>query len=77
MGVVSAAALEAGGNVVGVMPYAMFASGGEKAQTETDVVKPKKAADALFDGQNRDRENVRASALLSIVCLPDVLAHVP
>lgn len=56
MGIVSGAVLEAGGTVVGVMPYAMIASGGEKSQTESEV-KSKKAAEALFDGQNR--QNVR------------------
>jgi len=29
MGIVSGAALDAGGDVIGVTPYAMFASGGE------------------------------------------------
>ncbi|KAI0668472.1 hypothetical protein C8Q78DRAFT_979708 [Trametes maxima] len=35
MGVVSGAALEAGGDVVGVTPYAMVAAGGEVDQTKT------------------------------------------
>lgn len=56
MGVVSGAALEFGGKVTGVIPYAMVASGGEKEQTEGSTMS-KAAAEALFDGQNR--KNVR------------------
>ncbi|KAH8834084.1 hypothetical protein DL96DRAFT_1579391 [Flagelloscypha sp. PMI_526] len=37
MGVVSLAALEAGGKVTGVVPYAMVAAGGEKPQVTGDV----------------------------------------
>ncbi|KAL1947322.1 hypothetical protein VTO73DRAFT_14283 [Trametes versicolor] len=39
MGIVSGTALEAGGDVVGVTPYAMVAAGGEKEQTKS-VHKP-------------------------------------
>ncbi|KAF9052672.1 hypothetical protein BJ165DRAFT_785699 [Panaeolus papilionaceus] len=39
MGVVSAAALQAGGNVVGVVPYAMVAAGGEGEGREKDSSK--------------------------------------
>ena len=56
MGVVSGAALEKGGKVTGVVPYAMVAAGGEKEQA-TGEVKAKIASGILFDG--KDRPNVR------------------
>lgn len=56
MGVVSAAAIEKGGQVTGVLPYAMVAAGGEKEQTDGEI-QAKIAAGILFDGENR--ENVR------------------
>lgn len=61
MGVVSGAALEAGGSVTGVIPYAMVVSGGEREQTAGEA-KSKAAAEALFDGQNR--KNVRRRSLV-------------
>ena len=64
MGVVSGAALEFGGKVTGVIPYAMVASGGEKEQTEGGALS-KAAAEALFDGQNR--KNVRRYRHTAIV----------
>ncbi|KAI0345081.1 hypothetical protein BDW22DRAFT_1353927 [Trametopsis cervina] len=55
MGVVSGAVLEAGGTVTGVIPYAMVVSGGEREQTAGQATS-KAAAEALFDGQNRQNE---------------------
>ncbi|KAI0818493.1 hypothetical protein BC629DRAFT_1579097 [Irpex lacteus] len=52
MGVVSGAALEAGGEVTGVIPYAMVVSGGEKEQTQGQL-QAKATAQALFNEQNR------------------------
>ena len=37
MGVVSGAVVEAGGQVTGVIPYAMVAAGGEKEQADGEV----------------------------------------
>jgi predicted Rossmann-fold nucleotide-binding protein len=37
MGVASGAALEAGGRVIGVIPYAMVAAGGEGEKTKSAV----------------------------------------
>ncbi|THG94775.1 hypothetical protein EW026_g6762 [Hermanssonia centrifuga] len=55
MGVVSAAAIEKGGQVTGVLPYAMVAAGGEKEQTDGEI-QAKIAAGILFDGENRENE---------------------
>ena len=52
MGVVSGAALEAGGKVTGIIPYAMIVAGGEK-EAVTGQPLSKEAAEALFDGRNR------------------------
>ncbi|KAI0093741.1 hypothetical protein BDY19DRAFT_270476 [Irpex rosettiformis] len=56
MGVVSGAAIEAGGKVIGVIPYAMVVSGGEQEQTAGQALS-KAAIEALFDGQNRENED--------------------
>ena len=37
MGIVSGAVIEAGGQVTGILPYAMVAAGGEKEQAEGGV----------------------------------------
>ena len=37
MGVVSGAALQAGGNVTGVMPFAMIIAGGESQKSISDI----------------------------------------
>ena len=58
MGVVSGAALEAGGKVTGIIPYAMIVAGGEKEAVSGQPLS-KEAAEALFDGRNRP--NVRYS----------------
>lgn len=63
MGVVSGAALDAGGQVTGVIPYAMVVAGGEKEQTK-EAALSKAAAEALFDGQNR--QNVRLTLSLNV-----------
>lgn len=37
MGVVSGTVMQGGGEVVGVIPYAMYAAGGEKEKTTTEI----------------------------------------
>lgn len=37
MGVVSGTVMEEGGEVVGVIPYAMYIAGGEKEKTSTEI----------------------------------------
>lgn len=38
MGIVSGAALEAGGEVTGIVPFAMVAAGGEGEKTKSDIM---------------------------------------
>lgn len=56
MGVVSGAALDAGGAVTGVLPAAMIASGGEK-EAVRGAAEARAARDALCDLEKR--QNVR------------------
>jgi len=55
MGVVSGAVLEKGGNVTGVIPFAMVAAGGEAEQTKSS----KEALKGLVALDERGRENVK------------------
>lgn len=59
MGVVSGAALEKGGKVTGVVPYAMIAAGGEAEQLE-GTEKSRAAKIALIE---RGREKVCISKI--------------
>ncbi|KIP10295.1 hypothetical protein PHLGIDRAFT_65858 [Phlebiopsis gigantea 11061_1 CR5-6] len=78
MGVVSGAVLEADGQVTGVLPAAMIASGGEKEAVRS-AAQAKAAAAALCDGLNREnivvdsmheRKFEMAKRSCGFICLP-------
>ncbi len=75
MGVVSGAALEAGGEVTGVIPYAMVVSGGEKEQTQGQL-QARATAQALFNEQNRKNVRRHRSARM-FTCAHADLSYLP
>ena len=62
MGAVSGAVLEAGGDVTGVVPYAMAAAGGEVDQTQGNRLPP-------IQLKEKGREKVRAAILVRRLCV--------